>query len=58
MYVKKCYIQNPSACSYENGKQLETIMEDSAITWGESIESYDEETKNGPTINEKNDSSL
>ena len=56
--MKKYYIQNPSACSYENGKQLETIMEDSAITWGESIESYDEETKNGPTINEKNDSSL
>ena len=56
--MRKYHIQNPSPCSCKNGKQLESIMEDSAITTGESIESFDKETKTGPTINEKNDSSL
>ena len=34
---------------YENGKYLGSIMDDSAITCDEVIESYDKETKNIPT---------
>ena len=41
------YIWNPiwNSCSCENGKYLASIMDDSAITFDETIESYDEETK-------------
>ena len=40
---EKDYIWNPSACSCENRKYLASIMDNSAITCGEIIESYDEE---------------
>ena len=41
--------------SYENGKYLASIMDDSVITCDEIIESYDEETKTISTnFNEKN----
>ena len=40
---KDC-IWNPSTCSCENGKNLASIMDDSAITCDEVIESYNEET--------------
>ena len=42
---EKDYILNPVACSCKNGKHLESILEDSAITWDKIIESYDEETE-------------
>ena len=48
MYVKKDYIWNPAPCSCGNGKYLASIMDDSAITCDEIIESYDEETKTIP----------
>ena len=41
----KDYIWNPATCSYENGKYLTSIMDDSAIVCNEIIESYDKETK-------------
>ena len=44
MYVKKDYIWNPATCSGGNEKYLASIMDDSAITYGEIIESYNEET--------------
>ena len=44
MYVKKNYIWNPPTRNCENGKYLASIMNDSAITFDEVIESYDEET--------------
>ena len=44
MYVKKNYISNPPTRNCENGKYLASIMNDSAITFDEVIESYDEET--------------
>ena len=51
---EKDYIWNPSTCSCENGKYLTNIMDDSAITCDEIIESYNEETKTIPTnFNEK-----
>ena len=46
---EKDYFWNLSTCSYENGKYLASIMEDSAITCDEIIQSYDEETKPIPT---------
>ena len=42
---EKDYIWNSSTCSYKNGKYLASIMDDSAITCDEIIESYEEETK-------------
>ena len=39
MYLKKCYTLNPSICNCENGKYLANIMDDSAITRDEIIES-------------------
>ena len=51
---EKDYIWNPSTCNCKNGKYLANIMDDSAITCDEVIESYDEETKTIPTnFNEK-----
>ena len=48
LYVKKNYIFNPATCSCENGKYLKSIMDDSAITCDEIIDteakSNDEET--------------
>ena len=53
-YVKKDYIWNPATCSCENGKYLASIMDHSAITFDEVVESYDEKTKTILTnINEK-----
>ena len=46
---EKDYFWNPSTCSCENGKYLASIMDESAITCGEVIESYDEETKTAST---------
>ena len=42
---KKDNVWNPATCSCENRKYLLNIMDDSAITCGEIIESYNEETK-------------
>ena len=42
---EKDYIWNPATCSCENGKYLASIIDDSAITCDEIIESYNEETK-------------
>ena len=42
---KKYYVLNPATCSCENRKYLLSIMDDSAITCDEIIESYNEETK-------------
>ena len=47
MWVKKIhlfekdYVWNRGTCNCENGKYLESIMDDSVITYGEVIESYD-----------------
>ena len=46
---EKDYIWNPATCSYKNGKHLASIVEDSAITCDEIIESCDEETKTTST---------
>ena len=46
---EKDYIWSPATCSFENGKYLTIIMDDSAITCAKIIESYDEETKTIPT---------
>ena len=51
---EKDYIWNPSTCGFKNEKYLASIMDDSAITCDENIQSYDEETKTIPTnFNEK-----
>ena len=52
------YILKPAKCSCKNGKYLATIIDDSAITWGENIDAkaklYDEKTKNvAKKFNEK-----
>ena len=39
------YICNPATCSCENRIYLASIMDNSAITCDEDIESYDKETK-------------
>ena len=50
----KDYIWNPATCSCEYGKYFASIMDDSAITCDEIIESYNEETKTIPrNFNEK-----
>ena len=52
---EKNYVWTPTTCSCQNGKYLASIMDDSAITCDEAIESYDEEMKPIPTnFNEKN----
>ena len=54
MYVKKDYIWSPSTCSCKTEKYLASIMDDSAITCDEVIDSYNKETKTIPTnFNEK-----
>ena len=51
---EKDYIWNPCTCSCKNGICLASIMDDSAITCDEVIESYNDKTKTIPTIfNEK-----
>ena len=50
MYMKKDYIWNSATCNCENGKYLASIMDDSAITCDEIIDSHKEETN----FNEKN----
>ena len=45
-YVReKDYVLNPAPWNCENGKYLASMMDDSAITCDEIIESCDEETK-------------
>ena len=39
----------PATCSCENGKHLASVIDGSAITYDEIIESHDEETKTIPT---------
>ena len=39
------YVWNPATCSWENGKYLASIMDDSAIICDEVVESYDKEIK-------------
>ena len=39
---------NPSTCSFKNGKYLASIMDDSAVTCDEVIESYNKEIKTIP----------
>ena len=47
MHVReKDYVWNPATCSCENGKYLASVMDNSAITCDEIIESYNEETRN------------
>ena len=41
---EKDYVWNPATCNCENGKHLASIINDSAITCDEIIESYYEET--------------
>ena len=41
---KKDYILSPATCSFQNEKCSPRIMDDSAITNHEIIESYDEKT--------------
>ena len=41
---EKDYIRNTATCGFENGKYLTSILDDSAITCDEVIESYAEET--------------
>ena len=51
---EKDYVWNPATCSCENGKYLASIMNGSAITCDEIIESYNEETKTIPAnLNKK-----
>ena len=45
MYMKKIIFGNPSTPNCKNGKHLASIMDDSAITCDEVIESYDNETR-------------
>ena len=42
---EKDYVWNPAICNGENGKDLASIMDDSAIIWDEVIKSCDEEIK-------------
>ena len=45
----KNWIWNPSTCSCEKGKYLGSIMNDSVITYDETVESNDEEKRTIPT---------
>ena len=42
---EKDYVWNPATCSCENGKYLASIMDDSAITYDETIMSFEKETR-------------
>ena len=42
---EKYYVSNPATCTCENGIYLASIMDDSAITCNEIIESYDEDAE-------------
>ena len=48
MWKKKC-VWSPVTSSRKNRKYLVSITDDSAIRFGETIESYNEETKTIPT---------
>ena len=51
---EKDYTGNPATCSCESDKYITNIMDDSVVTCGEIIESYNKETKTNPTnFNEK-----
>ena len=51
----KNYVWNLATCNCENGKYLASILDNSAITCDEVIESFDEEAKTvPPNFNEKN----
>ena len=50
MYMKKNYVWNLASCSYETGKYLASIMDNSAIICDEVIESCSEEIKTVPKI--------
>ena len=50
---EKDYVWNPATCSCENGKYLANIMDDSAITCAEIIESYDEDAGLEAKLNDK-----
>ena len=56
VYVcEKNYAWNPAKCVCKNGKYLASIMDESAITCDEVMNSYDEEIKTIPTnFNDKN----
>ena len=41
---EKDYVWNPATCNYKNGKYLESIMNDSAITCDEIIKSCNDKT--------------
>ena len=41
---EKDYVWNPAICDCENGKYLASIIDDSVITYDESIEPYNEKT--------------
>ena len=46
---KKDYVWNPTTCCCENGKNLASIMDNSAIMCDEVIQSYNEKAKTIPT---------
>ena len=48
--MSKILCLGPATCTYENGKYLASIKDDSAIICDEVIKSYDEEIKTIPTI--------
>ena len=52
---EKCYVWNPSTCSYQNGRYLTSIIDDVVITCDDAeAKSNDKETKTVPTnFNEK-----
>ena len=55
--MRKDYIWNSTTCSCENGKYLASVIDDSAITCDEVIESYEEDAEarlyNKTNFNEK-----
>ena len=60
MYRKKNYIWNLSACGCKNGKYLASIIDHSAITCDDAIESYNKEknfNKNKGICNTQNKTS-
>ena len=42
---EKDYVWNPAACSCENGKYLESIMDDSSVMWDKVIRSCNEDAE-------------
>ena len=51
---EKNYVWNSATCSCENGKYLASVIDGSAITCDEIIESHDEEIKTIPTTFNEN----